>query len=166
MPKHKRRFNPNEQNVTVILLSQSLLTGPAYSEGKANFPFRFRFRVKPNRVSPTQDNRLHENEAEISVSFYEYGPRIYYYLLSLLSLSVHIIIIYRHSWLGNKAVKQLEAALSSLEQACTAWTRRAALACVPDLEALCVEHLKQPHDWEVNFKACKAYGQAIAKMTL
>ncbi|KOB67279.1 Cytoplasmic dynein 2 heavy chain 1, partial [Operophtera brumata] len=59
----------------------------------------------------------------------------------------------------------LEAALSSLERACKAWTRRAALACVPDLEALCMDHLKEPHDWEINFKACKAYGQAIAKMT-
>ncbi|CAG9090821.1 unnamed protein product [Plutella xylostella] len=74
-------------------------------------------------------------------------------------------IVDKHSWLGNKSVAQLEATLSALERACVDWTRRAALACVPDLEALCREHLHQPEDWEVNFKACKAYGQAVAKMT-
>lgn len=72
----------------------------------------------------------------------------------------------RHSWLGNKAVTQLEAALSAVERTCEAWTKRAALACVPDLEALCTEHLHEPQDWEANFKACKAYGQVVAKMTL
>lgn len=72
----------------------------------------------------------------------------------------------RHSWLGNKAVPQLEAALSALERACVTWTQRAALGCVPDLDALCAEQLKEPADWELNFKACKAYGQAVAKMML
>ncbi|XP_075972807.1 dynein cytoplasmic heavy chain beethoven [Anticarsia gemmatalis] len=74
-------------------------------------------------------------------------------------------IVTKHSWLGNKAVKQLESALSSLEERCAWWTRRAALACVPDLDALCAQHLTEPAHWENNFKACKAYGQAVAKMT-
>ncbi|XP_039746175.1 cytoplasmic dynein 2 heavy chain 1-like [Pararge aegeria] len=73
-------------------------------------------------------------------------------------------IVHKHSWLGNKAVPQLEAALSGLERMCVKWTQRAALGCVPDLDALCAEHLKEPADWELNFKACKAYGQAVAKM--
>uniref|UniRef100_A0A2A4JRE1 Dynein heavy chain, cytoplasmic n=1 Tax=Heliothis virescens TaxID=7102 RepID=A0A2A4JRE1_HELVI len=79
--------------------------------------------------------------------------------------SIFAAIVEKHSWLGNKAVRQLESALSSLEATCTSWTRRAALACVPDLDALCREHLTQPQHWENNFKACKAYGQAVAKMT-
>ncbi|KAJ2950705.1 hypothetical protein O0L34_g8965 [Tuta absoluta] len=79
--------------------------------------------------------------------------------------SIFATIVDKHGWLGNKAVKQLESALSSLERSCESWTRRAALACVEDLEALCSEHLHEPQDWEVNFKACKAYGQAVAKMS-
>ncbi|KAJ8726929.1 hypothetical protein PYW08_015326 [Mythimna loreyi] len=79
--------------------------------------------------------------------------------------SIFAAIVEKHSWLGNKAVNQLEAALSSLEATCASWTRRAALACVPDLDALCKEHLTEPIHWESNFKACKAYGQAVAKMT-
>ncbi|XP_052738057.1 cytoplasmic dynein 2 heavy chain 1 isoform X2 [Bicyclus anynana] len=77
--------------------------------------------------------------------------------------SVFASIVDKHSWLGNKAVPQLEAALSALERTCAKWTQRAALGCV-DLDALCAEHLKEPADWELNFKACKAYGQAVAKM--
>lgn len=57
-------------------------------------------------------------------------------------------------------------ALSSVIRAAMEWTRRAALACVPDLEALCIETLRDAQDWENNFKACKAYGQTVAKMTL
>ncbi|XP_047023303.1 cytoplasmic dynein 2 heavy chain 1 [Helicoverpa zea] len=79
--------------------------------------------------------------------------------------SIFAAIVEKHSWLGNKAVQQLESALSSLEATCASWTRRAALACVPDLDALCREHLTLPQHWENNFKACKAYGQAVAKMT-
>ncbi|XP_061706791.1 cytoplasmic dynein 2 heavy chain 1 [Cydia pomonella] len=78
--------------------------------------------------------------------------------------SIFTAIADKHSWLGNKAVKQLEAAMSGVERAREAWTRRAALACVADLHALCGELLKEPADWEANFKACKAYGQAVAKM--
>ncbi|RVE40184.1 hypothetical protein evm_015166, partial [Chilo suppressalis] len=81
-------------------------------------------------------------------------------------MSRYLCVIFRcrHSWLGNKAVQQLESALSALERTCDTWTRRAALSCV-DIESLCSEHLKEPADWEANFKACKAYGQAVAKMT-
>ncbi|CAB3224981.1 unnamed protein product [Arctia plantaginis] len=79
--------------------------------------------------------------------------------------TIFATIVDKHSWLGNKAVKQLEAALSALEASCESWTRRAALACVPDLDALCTQHLTEPEHWELNFKACKAYGQAVAKMT-
>ncbi|KAL0839484.1 hypothetical protein ABMA28_016191 [Loxostege sticticalis] len=82
-----------------------------------------------------------------------------------LAQPVFAAIVQKHSWLGNKAVQQLEAALSALERACREWTRRAALACVPDLDALCTRHLQEPAHWENNFKACKAYGQAVAKMT-
>lgn len=83
-------------------------------------------------------------------------------------LKLHNIGVFtcRHSWLGNGAVRRLEAALGELEGACAAWGRRLSLACVPDLEALCREHLAEPQHWEANFKACKAYGQAVAKMTL
>ncbi|XP_060800611.1 cytoplasmic dynein 2 heavy chain 1 [Amyelois transitella] len=73
-------------------------------------------------------------------------------------------IVQEHGWLANVAVQQLEAAMRSLQQTCDAWTRRAALACVPDLSALCAERLAEPQHWELNFKACKAYGQAVAKM--
>ncbi|CAK1551720.1 unnamed protein product [Leptosia nina] len=73
-------------------------------------------------------------------------------------------IVDKHSWIGNKAVHQIEATLSSLERVCETWSVRAGLACVPDLEVLCAEHLHEPQDWELNFKACKAYGQAVAKM--
>ncbi|XP_022829187.1 cytoplasmic dynein 2 heavy chain 1 [Spodoptera litura] len=79
--------------------------------------------------------------------------------------TIFAAIVEKHSWLGNKAVRQLESALSSLEATCASWTRRAALACVPDLDALCQLHLTEPQHWENNFKACKAYGQAVAKMT-
>ncbi|RVE44281.1 hypothetical protein evm_011076 [Chilo suppressalis] len=78
--------------------------------------------------------------------------------------ALYLSIVHEHSWLGNKAVQQLESALSALERTCDTWTRRAALSCV-DIESLCSEHLKEPADWEANFKACKAYGQAVAKMT-
>ncbi|XP_034825556.2 cytoplasmic dynein 2 heavy chain 1 [Maniola hyperantus] len=78
--------------------------------------------------------------------------------------SVFASIVDKHSWLGNKAVPSLEAALSGVERTCAKWTQRAALGCVADLDALCAEHLKEPADWELNFKACKAYGQAVAKM--
>ncbi|KAJ0179270.1 hypothetical protein K1T71_004982 [Dendrolimus kikuchii] len=79
--------------------------------------------------------------------------------------SIFAAIVEKHSWLGNKAVAQIEAALTSLERTCKEWTKCAALACVEDLDALCKEHLCEPKDWELNFKACKAYGQAVAKMT-
>nr|XP_037870708.1 cytoplasmic dynein 2 heavy chain 1 isoform X3 [Bombyx mori] len=79
--------------------------------------------------------------------------------------SIFADIVDKHSWLGNKAVKKLEQVLSSLEQCGRQWTRRAALACVPDLRALCTHSLAEPEHWELNFKACKAYGQAVAKMT-
>ncbi|XP_063374788.1 cytoplasmic dynein 2 heavy chain 1 isoform X3 [Cydia amplana] len=78
--------------------------------------------------------------------------------------SIFTAIADKHSWLGNKAVKQLEAAMSAVERTRSAWTRRAALACVPDLHAVCAEQLREPAHWEANFKACKAYGQAVAKM--
>ncbi|GBP43431.1 Cytoplasmic dynein 2 heavy chain 1 [Eumeta japonica] len=73
-------------------------------------------------------------------------------------------IIEKHGWLGNKSVRKLEATLNSVEELCKEWTRRSALACV-DLETLCREKLREPQDWEINFKACKAYGQAVAKMS-
>ncbi|XP_073967381.1 cytoplasmic dynein 2 heavy chain 1-like [Choristoneura fumiferana] len=101
----------------------------------------------------------------------------YHQLRRLVALPAHFVglraaadnifaaIVDKHSWLGNRAVKQLEAALAALERTREAWTRRASLACVPDLHTLCTEHLKEPGDWEANFKACKAYGQAVAKMS-
>ncbi|XP_063823750.1 cytoplasmic dynein 2 heavy chain 1-like [Ostrinia nubilalis] len=73
-------------------------------------------------------------------------------------------IVRKHSWLGNKAVQQLEAALLSLERTCRDWTRRLALACARDVPTLCAQ-LTEPAQFEDNFKACKAYGQAVAKMT-
>ncbi|XP_028157049.1 cytoplasmic dynein 2 heavy chain 1-like [Ostrinia furnacalis] len=73
-------------------------------------------------------------------------------------------IVRKHSWLGNKAVQQLEAALLSLERTCRDWTRRLALACARDIPTLCAQ-LTEPAQFEDNFKACKAYGQAVAKMT-
>ncbi|XP_013138537.1 PREDICTED: cytoplasmic dynein 2 heavy chain 1-like [Papilio polytes] len=73
-------------------------------------------------------------------------------------------IVDKHSWLGNKAVSQLEAALGALRARCAGWARRLALGCAPDLAALCAA-LRLPHHWETNFKACKAYGQDVAKMT-
>ncbi|XP_049865471.1 cytoplasmic dynein 2 heavy chain 1-like [Pectinophora gossypiella] len=79
--------------------------------------------------------------------------------------SIFASIVEKHGWLGNKAVKQLEEALLALERSCSVWTKRAALACVTDLEGLCSETLHEPQDWELNFKACKAYGQAVAKMS-
>ncbi|CAK1578261.1 unnamed protein product [Parnassius mnemosyne] len=92
--------------------------------------------------------------------------------------SIFASIVEKHGWLGNKAVRQLEGALGRVRDACGAWTRRLALACLPadlpadlpaaphaDLHALCLQHLTEPHHWETNFKACKAYGQAVAKMT-
>lgn len=72
--------------------------------------------------------------------------------------------LFRHSWLGNKAVSQLEGTLANLERACERWTRRAALGCVR-LKDLC-DQLTSPEQWEINFRACKAYGQSVAKMTL
>ncbi|KPJ16863.1 Cytoplasmic dynein 2 heavy chain 1 [Papilio machaon] len=79
--------------------------------------------------------------------------------------SIFASIVDKHSWLGNKAVQQLEGVLGELLSTCEEWTRRLALACVPDLDALCADTLLLPKHWETNFKACKAYGQAVAKMT-
>ncbi|KAL4703416.1 hypothetical protein ACJJTC_011205 [Scirpophaga incertulas] len=79
--------------------------------------------------------------------------------------SIFAAIVEKHSWLGNKAVQQLESTLAALERTSQRWTRRAALACVGDLDDLCRQHLMEPQHWEANFKACKAYGQAVAKMT-
>ncbi|XP_072941902.1 cytoplasmic dynein 2 heavy chain 1 [Epargyreus clarus] len=79
--------------------------------------------------------------------------------------SIFATIVEKHSWLGNKAVGRLEAALSGVERVRDAWAHRAALACVTDLPALCETHVREPQHWEINFKACKAYGQAVAKMT-
>ncbi|CAG9563607.1 unnamed protein product [Danaus chrysippus] len=77
--------------------------------------------------------------------------------------SVFSSIVEKHSWLGNKAVSQLEGTLANLERTCERWTRRAALGCVR-LKDLC-DQLTSPEHWEVNFRACKAYGQTVAKMT-
>ncbi|XP_061378871.1 cytoplasmic dynein 2 heavy chain 1-like [Danaus plexippus] len=77
--------------------------------------------------------------------------------------SVFSSIVEKHSWLGNKAVSQLEGTLANLERACERWTRRAALGCVR-LKDLC-DQLTSPEQWEINFRACKAYGQSVAKMT-
>ncbi|CAH0628959.1 unnamed protein product [Chrysodeixis includens] len=74
-------------------------------------------------------------------------------------------IVANHSWLGNKGVRQLEAGLAALAARAADWAARAALACLPDLPALCRHTLTQPQHFEDNFKACKAYGQAVAKMT-
>ncbi|VVC94864.1 unnamed protein product [Leptidea sinapis] len=73
----------------------------------------------------------------------------------------------QHSWLGNKAVRQIEETLSSLEALCETWTLRGAIACVGEreIDALCADSLTEPEHWEQNFKACKAYGQTVAKMT-
>ncbi|XP_050362992.1 cytoplasmic dynein 2 heavy chain 1 [Nymphalis io] len=78
--------------------------------------------------------------------------------------SIFASIVENHGWLGNRAVRSLEAALRAARGACARWARRAALACVRDLDALCALHLRRVADWEDNFKACKALGQAVAKM--
>ncbi|KAG6453779.1 hypothetical protein O3G_MSEX008333 [Manduca sexta] len=80
------------------------------------------------------------------------------------SQSIFAAIVDKHSWLGNTAVGRLEAVLSGVESVRGAWAVRAALACAADLRALCAE-LRAAHHWEHNFRACKAYGQAVAKMT-
>ncbi|XP_052751641.1 cytoplasmic dynein 2 heavy chain 1 isoform X2 [Galleria mellonella] len=72
-------------------------------------------------------------------------------------------IVDKHSWLGNRAACQVEAALQALAARCRQWERRGALACSPRLAELC-GHLHQPHHFDLNFKACKAAGQAVAKM--
>nr|XP_026491807.1 cytoplasmic dynein 2 heavy chain 1-like [Vanessa tameamea] len=79
--------------------------------------------------------------------------------------SIFASIVEKHGWLGNRAVRELEAALRAARGACARWARRAALACVRDLDALCARRLRRVADWEDNFKACKALGQAVAKMT-
>ncbi|XP_041973347.1 cytoplasmic dynein 2 heavy chain 1 isoform X2 [Aricia agestis] len=73
-------------------------------------------------------------------------------------------IVQKHSWIGNKAVCALEAALAATERVRARWARRSA-ACVVDLGALCAEHLITHSQFEHNFKACKSFGQAVAKMT-
>ncbi|KAM3968298.1 LOW QUALITY PROTEIN: dynein cytoplasmic heavy chain beethoven [Aphomia sociella] len=80
-------------------------------------------------------------------------------------LDKHIFadIVDKHGWLGDRAVRSLEAALQALSRRCAQWARRGALACAPDVPALCAT-LQRPEHWELNFKACKAYGQAVAKM--
>ncbi|XP_045525458.1 cytoplasmic dynein 2 heavy chain 1 [Pieris brassicae] len=81
-----------------------------------------------------------------------------------LDKAVFASIVEKHGWIGNKAVHQIESALSRLSQACETWSVRACVACAPDLDALCAD-LIEPEHWEMNFKACKAYGQAVAKMS-
>ncbi|CAH4033508.1 unnamed protein product [Pieris brassicae] len=81
-----------------------------------------------------------------------------------LDKAVFASIVEKHGWIGNKAVHQIESALSRLSQACETWSVRACVACAPDLDALCAD-LTEPEHWEMNFKACKAYGQAVAKMS-
>ncbi|XP_053600523.1 cytoplasmic dynein 2 heavy chain 1 [Plodia interpunctella] len=127
--------------------------------------------VKVDLVLRGQSVRVQPPLEEIRVSHY-------HQLRRLCALPAHVAtlrrdgsgdldlanIVHNHSWLANKAVQQLEATLRSLQQTSAHWSRRAALACAPALAPLCAR-LALPHHWEDNFKACKAYGQAVAKMT-
>ncbi|XP_038213294.1 cytoplasmic dynein 2 heavy chain 1 [Zerene cesonia] len=122
---------------------------------------------------------LRGHSVRVSPPLEEVRSQLYHQLRRLVSLPAHFpalrdvldkpsvfaSIVERHSWIGNKAVRQIEKALTALSDLCDTWSVRAALACASDLEQLCREHLHEPPDWEMNFRACKAYGQAVAKMT-
>lgn len=59
--------------------------------------------------------------------------------------------------------KRAEELFQKLKELKNLWIPWVALGCV-DIDELCNSHLTKWQHWDANFKACKYFGQQIAKI--
>lgn len=62
-----------------------------------------------------------------------------------------------------KLFLRAESLFEKLEDVLKEWETRVALGSI-DMEKVIQETIKTAHDWEVNFRSSKSWGQQIAKL--